>query len=216
MKFIRNNWFYLVLIAFALTALALVIFNPELELIQRILLASLLSLPLHQFEEYIFPGGGPVVINRYFFGNEDNYRACPGNWNSVMVVNMSAYVFYILALLFPKLIWLGIGTMFFNLFQVLGHCFQMNIKMKAWYNPGMVTSLVLFLPISIYYLTVITTNGIVSGLDWVVGVAMFVAMTACCVILPIQLTKNPNTPYLIPQQQVDLLEKVKSWASVKR
>lgn len=216
MKFLRNNWFYLAMMAFALTALYVLAFQPNFEPVQCLLLISLMMLPLHQAEEYIFPGGGPVVINRYFYGNEENYRAYPGNWNSVMIVNLSAYIFYVLAFLFPELIWLGIATILFNLYQVLGHCIQMNLKMKSWYNPGAATSLFLFLPVSVCYLATVVNGGLVSALDWIFAVVILLVMMAFCVIIPIQVMKNPNSPYLIPQYQVDSLEKVRSWACLKK
>lgn len=129
MAFLRNNWFRLVFVAFAVLAFYGLLFAQGMSMLQRLLLASLMALALHQFEEYQLPGGGPVVINRYFYGEKDNYRRFPGNWQSTMVVNLSAYVFYVLALALPNLMWLGIATMFFNLYQVLGHCVQMNVKM---------------------------------------------------------------------------------------
>ena len=216
MKFLRNNWFYFAMIAFALIALYAVAFMPNFDTVQRLLLVSLMILPLHQAEEYIFPGGGPVVINRYFYGNKESFRAYPGNWNSVMVVNLSAYIFYLLAFLFPQLIWLGLGTILFNLYQVLGHCIQMNLKMKSWYNPGAATSLFLLLPVSVYFLATVINSGSLSVLDWIFGVASFLLMLAFCVIVPIQLMKDKNSAYPIPQQQVDSLEKVCKWACLRK
>ena len=57
MRFIRDNWFNLALLAFALIALYVIAFNPDISAVQRILLVSLLALPLHQYEEYALPGG---------------------------------------------------------------------------------------------------------------------------------------------------------------
>ena len=215
MRFIRDNWFNLALLAFALIALYVIVFNPDISVVQRILLVSLLALPLHQYEEYALPGGGPVVINRYFYGEKDNYRAFPGNWNSVMVVNLSAYVFYVLALAFPGLVWLGLATMFFNLYQVLGHCVQMNVKMGTWYNPGMATSVFLFLPISVWYIWTVVTGGMVVGFDWLFAVLAFAVIAACSVVLPVQCMKNPDSPHQIPQWQVDQLEKVRAACSIR-
>lgn len=214
MKFLRNNWYRIGLVAFALAALGLIAFNPQMDTVQKVLLVSLLALPLHQFEEYALPGGGPVVINRYFYGETENYRCFPGNWNSIMVVNLTAYVFYIAALVFPQLIWLGMATMFFNLYQVLGHCIQMNVKMGTWYNPGMATSIVLFLPISIWYISTVVGAGLMAPTDWVFAVIGFGVIAVCSVILPVQGLKNPKSPYAIPLWQVNQLERVRAWAKL--
>ncbi len=215
MGFIRDNWYRMGLVAFAAAAVAVIALSPEMDAVQRILLLSLMALPLHQYEEYALPGGGPVVINRYFYGEPENYRRFPGNWNSIMVVNLSAYVFYILALAFPQLVWLGMATMLFNLYQVLGHCLQMNVKMGTWYNPGMATSVFLFLPISACYIAAVAGGGQMLATDWLLAVACFTLIAAASVVLPVQLLKKTDSPYPIPQWQVDRLEQVRSWASIK-
>ena len=215
MAFIRDNWYRMGLVAFAATAVAVIALAPEMDATQRILLLSLMSLPLHQYEEYALPGGGPVVINRYFYGEPDNYRRFPGNWNSIMVVNLSAYVFYVLALALPQLTWLGMATMFFNLYQVLGHCIQMNLKMGTWYNPGMATSVFLFLPISACYIAVVAGGGQMPAGDWILSVACFALIAAVSVVLPVQAMKRADSLYPIPQWQVERLEQVRAWASIK-
>ena len=214
MGFVRDNWYKIGLVAFAATTLAVIAFSPEMGTTQRILLLSLMALPLHQYEEYALPGGGPVVINRYFYGEADNYRRFPGNWNSIMVVNLSAYVFYILALAFPQLTWLGMATMLFNLYQVLGHCIQMNLKMGTWYNPGMATSVFLFLPVSACYMVVVAGSGQMLAADWVLAAVCFTLIAAVSVVLPVQAMKRADSPYPIPQWQVERLEQVRAWASL--
>lgn len=213
MAFIRDNWYRMGLVAFAATAVAIIALAPEMDATQRILLLSLMSLPLHQYEEYALPGGGPVVINRYFYGKPDNYRRFPGNWNSIMVVNLSAYVFYVLALVLPQLTWLGMATMFFNLYQVLGHCIQMNLKMGTWYNPGMATSVFLFLPVSVCYMVVVAGSGQMLAADWALAAVCFALIAAVSVVLPVQAMKRADSPYPIPQWQVERLEQVRAWAS---
>ena len=214
MAFIRDNWYRMGLVAFAAMAVAVIALAPEMDATQRILLLSLMSLPLHQYEEYALPGGGPVVINRYFYGEPDNYRRFPGNWNSIMVVNLSAYVFYVLALALPQLTWLGMATMFFNLYQVLGHCIQMNLKMGTWYNPGMATSVFLFLPVSACYMVVVAGSGQMLAADWVLAAVCFALIAAVSVVLPVQAMKRADSPYPIPQWQVERLEQVRAWASL--
>lgn len=206
MKFIRNNWFRIGLIAFICMAFWALFCGDTLNIIQKLLLASLMSLPLHQFEEYALPGGGPVVINKVFWGEQNLYRNYPGNWNSIMIVNLSAFIFYILAIIFPDAIWLGLSTMLFNLFQVAGHVFEMNIKGKTWYNPGMVTSIVLFLPVSIAY--IVKTSMLTSAVTWAGAAGFLVVMLIISVISPVQLMKKKDSPHHIPQWQIDQFEKV--------
>lgn len=217
MKFLRDNWYRMGLIAFVILSFSMIFWgNDALSDIQKILMASLMTLPLHQFEEYAMPGGGPVVINRAFYGEQTRYRRYPGNWNSIMIVNLSAYIFYILALVFPEFFWLGIATMLFNLFQVLGHAFEMNIKLKTWYNPGLATSLFLFLPVSVYYIWYITDGSLASGRDWLYGTLMLVLILLITVIAPVQGLKKEDSPYEIPEWQVGQFEKVRDFASFRK
>lgn len=215
MEFMRNNWFRIGFAAFVAMAFCGVLFLRDMGTVRALLYASMMALFLHQFEEYQFPGGGPVVINRYFYGADESlYRHYPGNWNSSMVVNLLSYVFYGLALAFPDLTWLGMATMFFNLYQVLGHGIQMNVKMRTWYNPGMATSVLLFLPISVAYIAVTAGGGLIAGVEWLCAVLAFVAMAACCVVGPVQLLKRKDSPYDVPEWQVEQLEKVRAFVTV--
>ena len=215
MKFIRDNWYRLGLIVFIGLAFFMVFWgNAVFTDIQKILMASLMALPVHQFEEYALPGGGPVVINRAFYGEQTLYRHYPGNWNSIMLVNLSAYIFYIGAVFWPEALWLGLATMFFNLFQLLGHGLEMNIKLKTWYNPGLATALFLLTPISIYYIYFVCTNDTLTGGDWLGGVGLLLLILVTTVILPVQCLKDKNSAYDIPQWQLEQFEKVKRFSTL--
>lgn len=182
--------------------------------IQQILMFSFMALLVHQFEEYVLPGGGPVVINKANFGEKVNYRNYPGNMQSSMIVNNSAYIFYIAAIIFPQFIWLGLGTMFFNLFQLIGHGLKMNKGMRTWYNPGLASVIFLFVPISVYYMYFIVNNQLVRPLDWLLGVLTFIVAMLLTTILPVQMLKDINSPYAIPESQVEACDKVQAFASL--
>lgn len=215
MNFYRNNWYKLTFVAFVFLSFFMGFWGVNiLTPIQQILMFSFMALLVHQFEEYVLPGGGPVVINKANFGEKVNYRNYPGNMQSAMIVNNSAYIFYIAAIIFPKFIWLGLGTMFFNLFQLIGHGLKMNKGMRTWYNPGLVSVIFLFVPISIYYMFFIVNNELVTSLDWVAGALTFIIATLLTTILPVQLLKNVNSPYVVPESQVEACNKVQAFASL--
>lgn len=217
MKFYRNNWYKYTIVAFIFLSFYMVFWGVNtLSSIQIILMFSFMSLLAHQFEEYVLPGGGPVVINKANFGEKVHFRNYPGNMQSSMIVNHLAYVFYIAAIIWPQFIWLGLATMFFNLFQFLGHGIQMNRGMKTWYNPGLITVIFLFIPISIYYMYFIVTNDLVTGWDWLSGALTFIIALIVTTILPVQILKDKNSPYVIPEWQVERCHKVQEFASLKR
>lgn len=220
MKFLRNHWYHLTLIWFVGCTYFLLIKQNYLQTeLQLLLWLSLMTLFLHQFEEYVFPGGAPIVINQALYGNtsssQDHY---PGNALSIMIVNLSAYLFYIVAIIQPNWWWLGIATMMFNCSQVIGHGLEMNIKLKSWYNPGLATSLFLFLPLSCRYFVLICRQPAVQPMTWLWGTLGFIGIMILTVVLPVQGLKNKDSQYVIPQTQIKQLHKVlaiTSWRKTK-
>lgn len=206
MKFIRNHWYQIMFLVFVALAFYGLFWGQNMSITQKLLFASLMALPLHQFEEYELPGGGPIVINRIFWGEKERYLNYPGNWNSIMIVNLNAYIFYIAALCLPNMLWLGLGTMLFNLFQVLGHCFEMNLKGKTFYNPGMATSIALFLPISVAYIILMFES--IAVKTWIIAIIALIVMLLTSVILPVQGLKDEASPYFIPEWQNKQFEKI--------
>lgn len=217
MKFYRDNWYRLTIIAFIFLAFYMIFWGHKtLSPIQIILTSSFMALLIHQFEEYVFPGGAPPIINIATFNEKTNFRNYPGNMQSSMFVNNLAYVVYISAIIFPELIWLGLATMFFNLFQFIGHGLQMNKALKTWYNPGLASVVFLFIPISIYYMVFITENNLTTTWDWVLGAIAFVVTLIVTTILPVQLLKDKNSPYVVPEWQIEQFNKVKNFASLSK
>ena len=217
MNFYRNNWYKLTLVAFIFLSFFMGFWGMDiLTVIQKILMYSFMALLIHQFEEYVFPGGGPIVINKANFNEKINFRSFPGNIQSSMIVNNLAYIFYIAAIIWPQFIWLGLATMFFNLFQLIGHGIKMNIGLKTWYNPGLASVVFLFVPISIYYMIFIINNNLVTGWDWFYGVITFILAVLITTILPVQLLKDVNTPYPISEHQVECCDKVQFFASLEK
>lgn len=206
MKLIRNHWYQIMFLVFVALAFYGLFWGQNMSMTQKLLFSSLMALPLHQFEEYELPGGGPIVINRIFWGEKERYLNYPGNWNSIMIVNLSAYIFYIAALCLPNILWLGLGTMLFNLFQVLGHCFEMNLKGKTFYNPGMATSIALFLPISVAYIILMFES--IAVKTWIIAIIALIVMLVTSVILPVQGLKDKASPYFIPEWQNKQFEKI--------
>ncbi|MGN1400469.1 MAG: HXXEE domain-containing protein [Bacillus sp. (in: firmicutes)] len=217
MNFYRNNWYKLTILFFVFLSFYMVFWGVNtFSHIQTILMFSFMSVLVHQFEEYVFPGGGPVVINKANFGEKVNFRRYPGNMQSSMIVNHLAYIVYICAIIWPEFIWLGLATMFFNLFQFIGHGIQMNRSMKTWYNPGLASVIFLFIPISIYYMYFIVTNNLVTGWDWLWGAITFIIILILTTILPVQALKDENSPYAIPEWQIERCNKVQEFASLDR
>ncbi|MCY1569965.1 HXXEE domain-containing protein [Staphylococcus pettenkoferi] len=216
MLYLRNNWQYLTFLVFVGLTFYMGFWGHEqLSQIQIILMYSMIALSIHQFEEYVFPGGAPLVINKATYGEKEDYTHYPGNTLSVSIVNISAYFFYILAILFPQFIWLGLATIIFNLFQLIGHGISMNKAMGTWYNPGLASSIFLFTPISIYYIVFIHTQDLAGILTWISGIITFIIITILTVVLPVQLLKDRNSKYIISDWQIERYNAVLKHCKIK-
>ncbi|AUI66880.1 MULTISPECIES: HXXEE domain-containing protein [Glaesserella] len=215
-SFYRNTWYKLTFPVFTTLAFYMLFLGVhQFSDMQLILMASLMALLIHQFEEYVLPGGAPVIINLATFSEKENFLRYPGNMHSSMWVNTLAHIAYTVAVIFPDWIWLGIGTMCFNLFQFVGHGIQMNKALKTWYNPGLASVLFLFIPIASYYFYYINSHELVSGWDWALGGLGFVGLLLVTTIAPVQYFKNPNTPYPITDEQYEKFKKITALCRLK-
>ena len=180
MKFLKaicRHW-YNIGLAVALAAAALLaIFWKDMSVLLRLNTISFIAMLIHQFEEYGFPGGEPMIMNLALQGSDipDRY---PLNQFSAMFTNVFfAYVIYLLPVLFPNVIWLGIAPMLMGMMQFVVHGIITNLKMKSIYNPGLGAVVFLHIPVGVTYIRHITVNQFASGGTWVIGILYTVIAT---------------------------------------
>ena len=82
-----------------------------------------------------------------------------------------AYVIYLLPVIFPNVIAIGIAPMLMGMMQFMIHGVMTNIKMKSIYNPGLGAVVFLHIPVGVYYLRYITVNELAGGKDFAIGIA---------------------------------------------
>jgi hypothetical protein len=163
---------------------------------------NFVALLLHQFEEYRFPGYFPGQFNAGVFKSEtpDHY---PLNTESAMIINTAlAYPFYVLPVIFPKKVWLGLAPVLLGFGQVLAHGMVIPRLAKARYGPGFVTALCLHLPLGIAYIRQITREQPVKRTEWLKGVMCLIALAAGGIAAPLLLLRDKESPYRFTEQQV--------------
>ena len=206
MSFLRNHWFDLgIALAVLVGGFVLVTRPTGLALL---LWLSLIALFVHQFEEYRYPGYFPGVLNSALFSSRQPDRY-PLNAQSALVVNVVVgWLFYVLAALFnTQALWLGIATLLVSLGNVVVHTFLFNIKGRTIYNPGLLTAVALFLPLAVYFYSSVIRDHAASPLDWVVGVALGLALNYVGVIKLIEWLSDEQSPYafaarsMVPKQR---------------
>jgi len=169
MKFIRRHWYVIGLLFSAAAVLWACL--GDLRTVQIILLLNFAVLPVHQFEEYAWPGGEPWIINEVMNKKGSRPDRYPLNQNNAFFINVVlALPFYLVPVFFPDLVWLGLAPTLFGFSQIVVHGFLNNKKLKSLYNPGLAAVVLGHIPIGIWYLVEVHSKSMIKGWDWVFGI----------------------------------------------
>jgi len=197
MRWYRNNWYWVGPV-FSLAALVyLVVQWSDLSSLGRLLLANFALLPLHEFEEYGWPGGEPAIMNKVIQPSSEPDRY-PLNQLSALVVNVfAAYPFLLVPVFFPGAIWLGFGAVVFWFGQFAIHGILTNVKLKTIYNPGLLTTVV-GVAFLVYFMVHVISNNLASAWDWIGGILLMIGFA---VVFLVKMTytwladKNSKCPF---------------------
>jgi hypothetical protein len=219
-KFYRNNWYYVGGIIFIALSYIVGIWGSEIDPVRKILVLSYMALLVHQFEEYALPGGFPAIWNIAVSGEKEIAHKYPLNKQGSLLVNtLSAYTFYISAIIFKDWYWLGILTMVFGFAQFATHGIIIPKKLKSLYDPGLGAVLCLHIPIGIYYLWYLYSNMDVPTWQWVAGVAGLPVVALLLIQLPMKITQSKENLYPWSEDEMkrfSVLEKVNSRNTSKK
>lgn len=203
MKWFCRHWYDVGVVPFIITLVILVLQWHDLDVVEKLLMMSFMTILFHQFEEYRFPGGEPAIMNITLQDSDipDRY---PLNQFSAMLTNVIVtYTVYLIPIFLPDVIWLGLMPMLFGFMQFIVHGIATNIKMRTFYNPGLVAVVFLHFPIGIYYIYYVTTQGLITGMDWVVAV-FYMILVACIVVngLTYKVLPNRNTKWIFDEVEM--------------
>lgn len=196
LKFYRRNWYSVGLILFIALSFFMGFLGSKFSSIQIILIYSFMALLIHQFEEYSYPGGFPSIFNTAVLGEKKVPERYPLNANQALITNVFlAYPFYIIAILFPNFIWLGLAQIFFGMAQLIVHGIVVNVRLKSLYNPGLAAVVFLHWPIGIYYIWYVTTNNLANTGDFIIGIIATIIAAIVTIILPMRLSASKESKY---------------------
>lgn len=196
MSYIRKHWFDIGLAMGLFAGIYLIINWSRHSNIQNLLWLSLISLLFHQFEEYRFPGNFPIMLNTVIFSSKKPDRY-PLNSQSALLINVFiGWVPYLLAAIWGDIfLWFGIMTIFGSIGNSIAHIFLFNIKGKTLYNPGMISSILLFIPISFVFIYIVILSDLASLWDWLIGISIGFFFSAIGIFKTIDRLKDPDTAY---------------------
>jgi hypothetical protein len=202
MNFLRQHW-YDIGPVLGLAALVWAVVG-QVQGLQLILLLNLVVLFLHQFEEYHWPGGFPWIFNEVV-----NPRGGPSdrhvlNRNNVAFINITGWLFYLVPVLLPGVIWLGIGQVLFGMVgQVIFHGIVANRKLKSWYNPGLAAVFLGHVPLGIWYLVAAAGQGAIRWSDWLFGLSYLAGFAGIVMqVIGFRLLADPASPHPLSAEEM--------------
>jgi hypothetical protein len=203
MNLLRKHWFDIGGLLAVITLIYIFKAYPHQSSLQTILWLSLVSLFIHQLEEYRYPGYFPGMVNSAMYKSKLPERY-PLNTQTSFVVNVPmGWLFYFLAALFAdRYIWLGIGTMLVSFGNVIAHTVLFNLKGKTWYNPGMCTALILFLPLLYWFGYTLYAEHLGDTTHWIAGIALGIVLNVVGIVKLIDWMADRDTAYVFEQRQL--------------
>lgn len=203
LKFYRRNWYYIGFILFIALSFFMGLGGGDFSRIQVILVFSFMAMLIHQFEEYAYPGGFPSITNIAVLGEKKVPDRYPINANQAMISNtFLTYTFYIIPVLVPGIIWLGLAQVMLGMLQLFAHGIGANLRLKSLYNPGLLAVVILQWPIGLYYIWYVITKNLVNSGDFVIGIVATIIASVLLFALPIRLLRNKESKYPFAEDEM--------------
>ena len=202
MKWFCRHWYEVGLLPAGAALICLIAMWGDFSVLQRISLVNFIGILLHQFEEYGFPGGAPVFLNKYMRGGTERY---PLNQFSAMLVNvLIAYTCYLLPVFFPDSIWLGLAPILFGcVFQVVLHLVVFFVKFHHLYNSGLGAVLLIHVPCGVLYICYTASQNLLTGRTWLFTLIYLVTMILFTVLFGQKLFSRVDSAYPFDEKEIE-------------
>jgi hypothetical protein len=158
------------------SVLAILFFTtPALNIYQWLLWLHLPVIMIHEFEEYIAPGGFKDFINTRTILATGNTRQ-DGLLNEpyIFLVNpVLIWPWVIIGAVFYTIPWIGFAAVIFQFaINNLQHAITFQVKNKG-YNPGLFTTMVLLIPYCVLVTWYVVVHDVMTPSDWVLSFILF-------------------------------------------
>lgn len=203
MNLLRKNWYDLGAVLSVVVSIYVFTSHTNWTNYQTLMWLSLVSLFLHQSEEYRIAGTFPGMINRVMYNSKmpDRY---PLNTNSALYVNVFVgwTVYFLAAILAERAIWLGIATILVSVGNIIAHTILFNIRGKTVYNAGLATSWLLFMPCVYFFVDIVNSNLLATGTDYCIGISLGIILNVVGILKMIDWMADKNTTYIFNQRNL--------------
>ncbi len=160
-RWLKRDWAKAGLVVSIFLFVFLFVFVRKMDFVVFVLLLQTPLYMLHQAEEYIFPGGFGEFFNKHIFKLETEDG--PLDENFIFLVNI-LYI-WILLPLFGILTTIdyryGLWLPYFSFFAGIAHI-ALALRAGKLYNPGLIVSLVINIPVGLWAILFLIKKGILS------------------------------------------------------
>lgn len=187
MKWLINNWYHSTIFLTIYSLLFIFLFILPKDFALFLIWLHVPVYLLHETEEFVFPGGFPEFMTEMFIGKGKEVPFAikrAGFWINVPFILLGFPFVATLATLFG--VSFGLYVVYFTLVATIPHFIQV-VQTKKLYNPGLGASVFLNLPVSIFTLYYLNSNGLISTLENIIGLA--IALVAMAGPMVFQLRK---------------------------
>lgn len=116
-----------------------------------------------------------------------------GNWTFLLIV-------YILPVFLPSVRFLTIGALIFNFAELFMHLVLFNVRLKTWYNSGLITAVFGLTPISLYYFLAVFNPADFFWYDYAIAAVYFIAFFLFCFRSPLYWNLGKKAGYEFNEQ----------------
>lgn len=177
MQYEQLNQFWQKMLIIIIPLLTLVIIFPFFmdnnpDLIQLLYWLHLPLLMIHEFEEYVFPGGFKKFFNEQtVFALDPHQKDIPLNEAMIFWINIGIWVLIIVGALIVDIApWFGLIFIIFNgIFNGFGHIVLFQLKEKG-YNPGLLSTIILLVPFTYFVIQEVQNSNIMVSGEWIVAI----------------------------------------------
>ncbi len=153
------------------------ILDPLLNVFSWLFWLHLPVLMIHQFEEYVFPGG----FKKFFGSKMLNIDSEFMSDRTIFIGNVGMwFVIAAAAIVGTKAIWFPVMLLIFNAGNSLAHSLPFAIKARG-YNPGFLSSLFLMLPFTVYVVLSVINANLMTTVELIVAIAGGLILLVCLV-----------------------------------
>ena len=179
-QWLKKEWAKVGVILSIYLFIMLFVFVRQVDFVIFVLLLQTPLYMLHQTEEYVFPGGFGKFFNTKIFKLKTENKPLDENFIFYVNVLLIWIVLPLFGLLASFDYGYGLWLPYFSLFAGIAHI-ALAIKARKAYNPGLVVSLFVNIPVGLWSISYLLQQGVLENF---VNIHLFIGL-AINAILPI-------------------------------